>query len=84
MIILIDTEDKTIEIEGTVSAKETKKNLKLVLKEFDQYNYIIFDPITIKFIPLDLTDTFNNLLNYNNNIGNIIKQRDIKPGPPKQ
>jgi hypothetical protein len=84
MIILIDTEDKTIEIEGTVSAKETKKNLKLVLKEFDQYNYIIFDPITIKFIPLDLTDTFNNLLNYNNNIGNIIKQKDIKPGPPKQ
>jgi hypothetical protein len=62
MIILIDTEDKVIEVEGDISAKDTKKNLRLALKEFEDYNYVAFDPIKITFIPIDLNSTIDNLL----------------------
>jgi len=32
MIILIDTEDKVIEVEGDISAKDTKKKVKTCFK----------------------------------------------------
>jgi hypothetical protein len=85
MIILIDTEDKVIEVEGDISAKDTKKNLRLALKEFEDYNYVAFDPIKITFIPIDLNSTIDNLLKgINDHPSNTSKRKDIKPGPPKE
>ena len=62
MIILIDTEDKTIEVEGDISVKDTKKKLRLALKEFEDYNYVVFDPLKITFIPIDLNSTIDSFL----------------------
>jgi hypothetical protein len=85
MIILIDTEDKTIEVEGEISIKDTKKNLRLALKEFENYNYIVFDPLKITFIPIDLTTTLNNFLKgINDYPSDTSNKKDIKPGPPKE
>ena len=86
MIILIDTEDKTIEVEESISAKDTKKKLKLVLKEFDDYTYIAFDPVKITFIPIDLNSTIDIFLKEfnNNHPSNTSNTKDIKPGPPKE
>jgi hypothetical protein len=85
MIILIDTEDKTIEVEGNISAKDTKKKLRLALKEFEEYNYVVFDPIKITFIPIELTTTLDNFLKgINDYPSDTSKRKDIKPGPPKE
>ena len=85
MIILIDTEDKTMEVEGEISIKDTKKNLRLALKEFENYNYIVFDPLKITFIPIDLTTTLNNFLKgINDYPSDTSNKKDIKPGPPKE
>ena len=85
MIILIDTEDKTIEVEGNISAKDTKKKLRLALKEFEEYNYVAFDPIKITFIPIELTTTLDNFLKgINDYPSDTSKRKDIKPGPPKE
>jgi hypothetical protein len=85
MIILIDTEDKTIEVEGEISIKDTKKNLRLALKEFENYNYIVFDPLKITFIPIDLTTTLDNFLKgINDYPSDTSNKKDIKPGPPKE
>lgn len=85
MIILIDTEDKTIEVEGEISIKDTKKNLRLALKEFENYNYIVFDPLKITFIPIDLTTTLNNFLKgINDYPSDTSNKKDIQPGPPKE
>lgn len=85
MIILIDTEDKTIEVEGDISVKDTKKKLRLALKEFEEYNYIVFDPLKITFIPIDLNSTIDSFLKgINDNPSDTSNKKDIKPGPPKQ
>ena len=85
MIILIDTEDKTIEVEGNISVKDTKKKLRLALKEFEDYNYIVFDPLKITFIPIDLNSTIDSFLKgINDNPSDTSNKKDIKPGPPKQ
>jgi len=85
MIILIDTEDKTIEVEGNISAKDTKKKLRLALKEFEEYNYVVFDPIKITFIPIELTTTLDNFLKgINDYPSDTSNKKDIKPGPPKE
>jgi hypothetical protein len=85
MIILIDTEDKTIEVEGDISVKDTKKKLRLALKEFEDYNYIVFDPLKITFIPIDLNSTIDSFLKgINDNPSDTSNKKDIKPGPPKQ
>lgn len=85
MIILIDTEDKTIEVEGDISIKDTKKKLRLALKEFEDYNYIVFDPLKITFIPIDLNSTIDSFLKgINDNPSDTSNKKDIKPGPPKQ
>jgi len=85
MIILIDTEDKVIEVEGDISAKDTKKKLRLVLKEFEEYNYVAFDPIKITFIPIDLNSTIDSFLKgINDHPSDTSKRKDIKPGPPKE
>lgn len=85
MIILIDTEDKTIEVEGEISIKDTKKKLRLALKEFEDYNYIVFDPLKITFIPIDLNSTIDSFLKgINDNPSDTSNKKDIKPGPPKQ
>ena len=85
MIILIDTEDKTIEVEGEISIKDTKKKLRLALKEFEDYNYIVFDPLKITFIPIDLNSTIDSFLKgINDNPSDTSTKKDIKPGPPKQ
>ena len=85
MIILIDTEDKTIEVEGDISVKDTKKKLRLALKEFEDYNYVVFDPLKITFIPIDLNSTIDSFLKgINDNPSDTSNKKDIKPGPPKQ
>lgn len=85
MIILIDTEDKTIEVEGDISVKDTKKKLRLALKEFEDYDYIVFDPLKITFIPIDLNSTIDSFLKgINDNPSDTSNKKDIKPGPPKQ
>lgn len=85
MIILIDTEDKTIEVEGEISIKDTKKKLRLALKEFEDYDYIVFDPLKITFIPIDLNSTIDSFLKgINDNPSDTSNKKDIKPGPPKQ
>jgi len=85
MIILIDTEDKVIEVEGDISARDTKKKLRLALKEFEEYNYVVFDPIKITFIPIELTTTLDNFLKgINDYPSDTSKRKDIKPGPPKE
>ena len=85
MIILIDTEDKVIEVEGDISAKDTKKKLRLALKEFEEYNYVVFDPIKITFIPIELTTTLDNFLKgINDYPSDTSNKKDIKPGPPKE
>lgn len=85
MIILIDTEDKTIEVEGDISIKDTKKKLRLALKEFEDYDYIVFDPLKITFIPIDLNSTIDSFLKgINDNPSDTSNKKDIKPGPPKQ
>lgn len=85
MIILIDTEDKTIEVEGEISIKDTKKKLRLALKEFEDYDYVVFDPLKITFIPIDLNSTIDSFLKgINDNPSDTSNKKDIKPGPPKQ
>lgn len=85
MIILIDTEGKTIEVEGEISIKDTKKKLRLALKEFEDYDYVVFDPLKITFIPIDLNSTIDSFLKgINDNPSDTSNKKDIKPGPPKQ
>lgn len=85
MIILIDTEDKVIEVEGVNTAKETKKIIRETLKNFDDFEHIITPSIEIKIIPINtdfILDSF--LKNFITLSGDKKNSLDIKPGPPKQ
>ena len=85
MIILIDTEDKVIEVEGDNTAKEIKKIIRETLKNFDDFEHIITPTIEIKIIPINtdfILDSFlKNFITLSGSKKNIL---DIKPGPPSQ
>jgi hypothetical protein len=85
MIILIDTEDKVIEVEGVNTSKETKKIIRETLKNFDDFEHIITPSIEIKIIPINTDFIMNNFFkNFTNLSGDKKNSLDIKPGPPKQ
>lgn len=85
MIILIDTIEKVIEVEGIDNEEETKKVLKDTYKNFKEYEHIIIPPIKINVIPItkDLTveDFMKNLISSSLKLDN---PNDVKPGPPKK
>jgi hypothetical protein len=85
MIILIDFEDKIIEVDGINNAKETKKIIRETLKNFDDFEHVITPTIEVKIIPINTDFIMNNFLkNFTNLSGNQKNILDIKPGPPRQ
>lgn len=85
MIILIDFEDKIIEVDGINNAKETKKIIRETLKNFDDFEHVVTPPIEVKIIPINTDFIMNNFLkNFTNLSGNQKNILDIKPGPPRQ
>jgi hypothetical protein len=85
MIILIDFEDKIIEVDGINNVKETKKIIRETLKNFDDFEHVVTPPIEVKIIPINTDFIMNNFLkNFTNLSGNQKNILDIKPGPPRQ
>lgn len=85
MIILIDFEDKIIEVDGINNAKETKKIIRETLKTFDDFEHVITPTIEVKVIPINTDFILNNFLkNFTDLSGNQKNILDIKPGPPRQ
>ena len=85
MIILIDTVEKVIEVEGIDNEEETKKVLKDTLKNFKNYEHIIIPPVKINIIPitknLTVEDFMKKLITSSLQLDNPV---DVKPGPPKK
>jgi hypothetical protein len=84
MIILIDTSEKVIEVEGVETEEDTKKILKETLKNFKDYEHIVVPPVKINFIPIDNTINVQDFVNklFNNSF-DLEKINDVKPGPPQ-
>lgn len=84
MIILIDTSEKIIEVEGVENEEDTKKILKETLRNFKDYEHIVIPPVKINFIPIDnsinVQEFVTKLLN---NSFEFEKTTDVKPGPPQ-
>ena len=59
MIILIDTEDKVIEVEKVIDKKDTKKLIRETLRNFDDFEHVVTPPIQIKFIPINKNQNRN-------------------------
>lgn len=84
MIILIDTKDKVIEVEGIENEKETKRILRETLKNFKEYEHIVIPSVKIKVIPIDKTFTIEDFVNkLTKNFFEKTNITDVKPGPPK-
>jgi hypothetical protein len=85
MIVVIDFEDKIIEVDGVDNAKEAKKIIRETLKNFDDFEYLVSPPVEIKFIQLSEDFTLDDFkqqflplsVNRKDNL-------DIKPGPPSK
>jgi hypothetical protein len=85
MIILIDFEDKIIEVDGINNAKETKKIIRETLKNFNDFEHVIAPPIEVKIIPINTDFIMNNFLKgFTELSGSQKNTLDIKPGPPIQ
>lgn len=83
MIILIDTEDKVIEVEGIENEKQAKQLLRDALKNFSEYEYVQVPPMKVNFIPLDKTMDLKDLLIKLIGNPNVDIQSDDKPRPPR-
>jgi hypothetical protein len=85
MIILIDTEDKVIEVEKVIDKKDTKKLIRETLRNFDDFEHVVTPPVEIKFIPINknftIEDFVKKIISKAPNPDDI---SDIKPGPPRQ
>jgi hypothetical protein len=84
MIILIDTKERVIEVEGIESAKDTKRILRETIKNFSEFDHIILPPVKVKVIPMTknftIEDFIKNIMSTTPTPEDIL---DIKPGPPR-
>ena len=84
MIILIDTKDRVIEVEGIDSAKDTKRILRETIKNFSEFEHIIVPPVKVKVIPITKTFTIEDFVKkIMSTTPRPEDMLDIKPGPPK-
>lgn len=84
MIILIDTKDRVIEVEGIENEKETKRILRETLKNFKEFELIVVPPVKIKVIPINKNFTIEDFVkNITKNVFDMTNITDVKPGPPK-
>lgn len=85
MIILIDTEDKVIEVETVIDKKDTKRILRETLRNFDDFEHVVTPPIQIKFIPINknfiMENFFENFTELSPSDKDVL---DVKPGPPSK
>jgi len=89
MIILIDDEDKVIEVDGCKDKEKIYVALRNALNKFNDYTLtFVEDNINVKVVQLNnnqLLNLFSMITNIPRSIGNVKEEDDKdKPRPPRK